>query len=135
VKEVVELSLLDDETFLHTLLSGPILSMSLPLDEDLGAKRTRGVSFARGSLSQAKRSRAVRTNLLGVHASVPPHSNRLSSLRLLESTEVEFEIVVIEVDGGDGSVGRVELLLRVEDCREKSDESAFQLSRALEVSG
>jgi hypothetical protein len=75
VKEVVELSLLDDETFLDTLLSSPILSMGLPLDEDLEPKEAKKIS-SQDDGSEDETRRARRTCLV----SIPPyHLIRIAS--------------------------------------------------------
>lgn len=76
VKEVVELSLLDDETFLDTLLSSPVLSMSLPLDEDLGRKKRRRLAPGRRLFEVETRWGLERTCFV----SIPPyHLIRIAS--------------------------------------------------------
>lgn len=85
--EGVDVLFLDGETSLDTLLASPVLAMGLALDE----------------------------NLLLVHASVPSQTQSLSTLRLFQTTHVQLKIFIVIVDGRDGTVGRVKLLVGVED--------------------
>ena len=86
MEEVVDVALLDGETGLDGLLAGPVLSVGLALHED-------GV---------------------GLHASVPSESVGLGTFVLSETAVVEVEVLVVVVDGGDGGVLGLKLLVGVE---------------------
>ena len=50
-----------------------------------------------------------------VDVAVPAQANGFSTLGLLETAEVELEVLVVEVDRGDSRVLRLKLLLGIED--------------------
>ncbi len=83
----VDILLLDRETGLDRLLTGPILTMRLSLDKDL----------------------------LVVHTSIPTQTDSFGTFGLLETSQVELEILVVVVDRSDGGVLLCKLLLGVED--------------------
>lgn len=84
----VDILLLDGESSLDGLFAGPVLTMRFALDKD---------GFA-------------------LHAAVPTETDGLGTFRLLQTALVQIPCVgVVVVDGGDGGVLGVELLVGIED--------------------
>ena len=52
---------------------------------------------------------------LDVHVAVPSQTDSFCTFSLLQSAEVELEVLVVEVDRGDSRVLRLKLLLGIED--------------------
>lgn len=84
----VHVLLLDGESSLDRLLSGPILAVRLPLHEDG----------------------------LGLHAAIPTEPDGFGPLGLLQPAHIELPCVgIVIIDGRDGRILRVEFLAGVED--------------------
>ena len=78
--------LFDGKACLDTLLARPVLAMRLALDE----------------------------NHLVIHATVPTQADSLGTFCLFETSQVEFEVLIVVVDRCNGTVFRLIFLLCVE---------------------
>jgi hypothetical protein len=95
----VDVVLLDREAILDALLARPVLAMRLALDVDG----------------------------LGIHAAVPAEADGERALGFFQTADIQLEVWVVEVDGRDSGIGRVEFGLFLELCA--SHESPAARSR------
>jgi hypothetical protein len=91
-EESVDLVLFQREASLDGLFTSPIFTMGLSLDENL----RQGIS-----IREQRRKTAEITCRFVRNISVPPQTDGFCTLSLFQATEVQIQVLVIEVDRSD----------------------------------
>ena len=72
-------------------------------------------------------SLTLNENLGNIGISVPPETNCLSTFCFLEATQIEFEVFIVKINGCNGRVLRLKLLVRIKYCNMVNSDDANPL--------